>query len=170
LLGSGEILVVGRVKLSPPLAKESQSFSWVTENWRGKTMVIVGEDPTPIPRPFNTSVYSGRIEAPFDREFSVALPSRSFFLRGCVVPFDLSGGPPDQALLPGGFRVDVQASDRAIYIGTLHYRHDEFWKVTGVDVEDDYDHVQAECLKRWGPSVALRKSLLEVTSPERKSR
>lgn len=169
-LGSGEILVVGRVVLTPPLAQEEQSLSWITEEWRGKVMVVVGDTPTPIPRPFKTSEYRGRVEAPPDRVFSVALPAESFFIRGCIVPLDLSGGPPDQALLPGGWRVDVRPEDRAVYIGTLHYRRDEFWKVTGVEVEDEYESVSAECQKRWGPGVTLRKALATPVRREERER
>jgi hypothetical protein len=162
-LGSGEVLIIGRVRLTPPLGQEEQALSWLVSDWRGKIMVVVGDGPTPIPLPFRTSEYSGRIEAPADREFSVALPSRSFSIRGCVVPLDLSGGPADQALLPGGFRVDIRPDDVALYLGTIHYRRDEFWNITRVDVEDDYDRVLSECRKRWGDSVPLRKALVSAS-------
>jgi len=125
-LRSGEVLIIGRVLLTPPLTPEEQSLSWLATDWRGKVMLVIGDEPTPISRPFSTSEYSGRIEAPADREFSVALPGASFSVRGCVVPLDLSGGPADQAVLPGGFRVEVKPGDVALYIGTLHYRRDEF--------------------------------------------
>jgi len=159
-VGSGDVLVLGRIRLTPPLGADDQKLSWVVSGWRGKVMVVLGDEPTPIERPFNISEYSGRIEAPPDREFSVALPRRSFAIRGCVVPLDVSGGPTDEALLPGGYRVDVHPDDSAVYIGTLHYRHDEFWKITMVEVEDDYDRVVSECRKQWGGSVVPRKALL----------
>jgi hypothetical protein len=161
-LNSGEVLLIGRVKLTPPLEAEEQKLSWVVSDWRGKIMLIVGDEPTPIARPFSTSEYSGRIEAPADGEFSIALPRRPFAVRGCIVPLDLSGQVADQAVLPGGFRVDIRPDDVAVYIGTLHYRHDEFWKVTKVEVEDDYARVRSECLQRWGDSVSLRKSLMSA--------
>ena len=66
--------------------------------------------------------------------------------------------------------MEVRPGDIAIYIGTIHYHRDEFWKITSVEVEDDYERVIAECLKKWGPSAVLRKSLLDVTSAERKDR
>jgi len=159
-LGSSEVLILGRVTLSPPLKDDDQKLSWVASGWRGKVMVLIGDEPTPIARPFDISEYSGRIEAPPDREFSIALPRRPFAIRGCVVPLDVSGGPTDEALLPGGYRVDIHPDDVAIYIGTLHYVHDEFWKVTKVEVEDDYDRVVSECRKQWGDSVIPRKALL----------
>jgi hypothetical protein len=158
-IGSGEVLVLGRIALTPPLGDGDQKLSWVTSSWRGKVMVVIGDEPTPIARPFDISEYSGRIEAPADREFSVALPRRAFAIRGCVVPLDVSGGPTDEALLPGGYRVDIHPDDVAVYIGTLHYLHDEFWKVTKVEVEDDYDRVLSDCRKQWGNSIVPRKAL-----------
>ena len=169
-LRSGEVLIIGRVLLTPPLTPEEQTLSWLVTDWRGKVMMIIGDEPTPIARPFRTSEYSGRIEASADREFSIALPAASFSVRGCVVPLDLSGGPADQAVLPGGFRVEVRPGDVALYIGTLHYRRDEFWKVISADVEDEYPRIQSECQKRWGDSVPLRKALMtptEVQNPKR---
>jgi len=162
-LNSGEVLLLGRVKLTPPLAEEEQALSWLVSDWRGKVMVIVGDEPTPIARPFRTSEYSGRIEAPADAEYSVALPRQPFAIRGCVVPLDLSGPAADQALLPGGVRVDIRPDDVAVYIGTLHYRRDEFWNITGVSVEDDYDRVLAECRKRWGEPLTIRKALVSAS-------
>ena len=164
-LRSGEVLVIGRVLLTPPLGPEEQSLSWLVKDWGGKVMMLVGEEPTPIAQPFRTSEYSGRIEAPADREFSIALPSAPFYVRGCIVPLDLSGGPPDQALLPGGYRVELRRGDVAVYIGTLHYHRNEFWKITNAEVEDEFPRIQAQCRERWGDSVPLRKALMVPQRP-----
>jgi len=161
-LGSGEVLLIGRVRLTPPIAKDEQRLPGVAEDWRGQVMVIIGETFPPLERPFKTGGYKNRIEAPPDREFSVAVPASSFTIRGSVVPLRLDEPPTDEALLPGGFRVDVRPGDVAIYIGTIHYHRDEFWQITKIDVEDDYDQVRADCLKRWGPSASLRKTLVTV--------
>jgi hypothetical protein len=161
-LGSGEILLVGRIKLTPPISKDEQRLPGIAEDWRGHVMVILGETSAPLERPFKTSGYKNRIEAPPDREFSVAVPAGSFSIRGAVVPLKLDEPPTDEAVLPGGFRVEVRPGDRAIYIGTIHYHRDEFWQITKVEVEDDYDRVRADCAKRWGASDALRKAVVEV--------
>jgi len=161
-LGSGEILLVGRIKLTPPISKDEQRLPGIAEDWRGHVMVILGETAAPLVRPFKTSGYKNRIEAPPDREFSVAVPAGSFSIRGAVVPLKLDEPPTDEALLPGGFRVEVRPGDRAIYIGTIHYHRDEFWQITKIEVEDDYDRVRADCAKRWGASDALRKAVVEA--------
>lgn len=161
-LGSGEILLLGRVKVTPPIAKDEQRLPGIAEDWRGHVMVVLGETPAPLERPFKVSGYKNRIEAPPDREFSVAVPAGSFTIRGAVVPLRLDPPPTDEALLPGGFRVDVRPGDRAIYIGTIHYHRDEFWQITKIEVEDEYDRVRADCLKRWGGAEAPRKALVVV--------
>jgi hypothetical protein len=148
-LGSGEVLLIGRIKLTPPIAKDEQVLSSVAEEWRGRVMVIIGDTFTPLERPFKVSGYKNRIEAPPDREFSVAVPANSFSIRGGVVPLRLHTPPSDEALLPGGFQVEVRPGDTALYIGTIHYHRDEFWQITKVEVEDDYDRVRTDCLRRW---------------------
>src|SRR4030095_647069 len=113
--------------------------------------------------PFPVSGYKNRIEAPPDREFSVAVPASSFAIRGGVVPLRRHTPPHDEAFWPGEFRVEVRPGDTAVYIGPLHYHRDEFWQVTKIEVEDDYDRVRADCLRRWGPSASPRESV--VTTP-----
>jgi hypothetical protein len=159
-LGSGEILLIGRVKLTPPVSKDDQNLPGIADDWRGKVMVLIADEYRPLERPFQTSQYKGRIEAPPDREFSVALPAKSFAIRGGVVPLNLYN-PTDEALLPGGFQVEILPGDSAVYIGTIHYHRNEFWKVTKIDIEDDYDRVKAACLEKWGASAALRKSIVK---------
>ena len=165
-LGSGEILLIGRVKLTPPLSKDEQKLPGIAEDWRGKVMVLVADEYRPLQRPFPSSEYKGRIEAPPDGEFFVALPAKSFAVRGGVVPLTLYQ-PTDEALLPGGFRVEILPGDSAVYIGTIHYHRDEFWKVTRIDIEDDYDRVKAACLEKWGGSGALRKAIVKPPAAER---
>lgn len=163
-LGSGEVLLIGRIKLTPPIGKDEQTLSGLIEDWRGRVMLLLADEYRPIDRPVKVSDYRGRIEAPPDREFSVAIPVvASFAIRGGVIPLNLSEGPSDEALLPGGFRVELRPGDTAVYMGTIHYRRDEFWQIKGVEVEDDYERVHAECVRRWGPSASLRKAL--VTRP-----
>jgi len=161
-LGSGEVLLVGRIKLSPPIDKDEQRLPGIVSDWRGRVMVFIGDTFTPLERPFPGSGYKNRIEAPPDREFSVAVPARSFAIRGGVVPLKLDEPPTDEALLPGGFRVDLRPGDTAVYIGTIHYHRNEFWQITKVVVEDDYDRVRNDCLRRWGPSAPLRKAIVTL--------
>lgn len=161
-LGSGEVLLVGRVKVTPAIAKDEQRLPGIAEDWRGQVMVFIGETAAPLERPWKGWSYKNRIEAPPDREFSVAVPAASFFVRGGVVPLKLDAPPTDEAFLPGGFRVEIRPGDRAVYIGTIHYHRDEFWQITKVEVEDDYERVRADCERRWGGSDSLRKAVVVV--------
>jgi hypothetical protein len=168
-LGSGEVLLIGRVKLTPPIAKDEQLLSSAAEAWRCHVMLVIGDSAAPLQRPFPVSSYKDRIEAPPDREFSVAVPAGSFAIRGGVIPLRLHTPPNDEALLPGGFQVEVRPDDKALYIGTLHYHRDEFWQITKVTVEDDYARVSADCRRRWGPHAAPRKALVTVPPPAKKN-
>ncbi len=167
-LGSGEVLLIGRIKVTPPITKDEQSLPGVVEDWRYRVMVLISDQFHLVQHPVNISDYRGRIEAPPDREFSVAIPANSFWIRGGVVPLHLTEGPRDEALLPGGIRVELRPDDHAVYIGTIHYTRDEFWQIKSVKVEDEYDRVCTEIEKRWDPFGPPRKALITLPSPKPK--
>jgi hypothetical protein len=164
-LRSGEVLLIGRIKVTPPIEKDEQTISglWPNNAWRGKVLMLMSDRDQPIRHPVSNEDYRGRIEAPGDREFSVAVPVGSHVLRGGVVPLNYVKELHDEALFPGGFHVELRPDDIAVYIGTIHYKRNEFWQIQAVEVEDEYERVQADCLKRWGPSVSLRRAV--VTPP-----
>jgi len=70
----------------------------------------------------------------------------------------------DKAYFPAGFKVDVRPADRAVYIGTLRYRRNEFFQFTKRDVVDDYERANAEFRKKFGSRYALRKSLAALVN------
>jgi hypothetical protein len=167
-LRSGEVLLIGRIKLTPPIEKDEQTISGLYPKWRGRVLLLLADEYRPIQSPVSNSDYRGRIEAPPEGEFSVAIPAGPFVIRGGVVPLTYVGQLHDEALLPGGFRVELRPDDVAVYIGTIHYTRDEFWQIKDVEVEDDYDRVHAECLKRWGRDAPLRKALVARSQLEKR--
>jgi len=169
-LRSGEVLLIGRIKLTPPIEKNEQTISGLYPNWRGKVLLLLADEYRPIQSPVSNSDYRGRIEAPAEGEFSVAVPAASLVILGGVVPLTYVGQLHDEAFLPGGCRVDLRPDDVAVYIGTIHYTRDEFWQIKDVEVEDDYDRVHADCLQRWGPDAPLRKALVARSQLENRRR
>lgn len=156
-----QVLVVGRVVLSPALHAQEQRFSAINRGqWINRMFLLTSEDSTPMPTDPSLSDFTGRIEATLGETFHVAADAKPFFVRGGVVFLDDQGGRMNKAIFPGGFRVDVQPGDRAIYIGTIEYRRDELFNILGVRIIDEFDRASRDYRQKFGPGAHLRRALL----------
>ena len=160
-LGADEVLVVGRVKLTPPLDESEQRDSWnviVPGGYKNKARLLTGERWRALAPPLTMEDYRNNIHLDLGATSFASMPRKPFYiLLGAILMDDRN--PEDVAYLPGGFKVNVRSDDRAIYIGTLHYHRDEFFKVSRVVVEDDYARALADFRKQFGDGAKLRKSL-----------
>jgi len=161
-LGGNEIMIVGRVELDPPLRKGEQKIRGIViGNIENRIFLITDEQARPLPRDLALKDYAGRIEAPIGETFFVRSSSKPFHIIGGMLFLDIGGNSLDRAYFPGGVRVAVNAEDRAVYIGTLRYHRDEFWKILKVTIVDDYAAASAEFNKRFGGQQVLRKSMMQ---------
>jgi len=156
-VGADQAVIVGRVELLPPLAKDEQNLKNMigTDMLRNKVLLITGEKWRRMSAAPERADYEGRIEAPLEQTFFVRADNRPFY----ILVGELWLSAADKAYFPAGFRVDVRPADKAVYIGTLRYRRDEFFQFTRRDVVDDYERANAEFRKKFGTRYALRKSL-----------
>lgn len=155
-----EVAIVGRVVLTPPLAKDEQRLSLGSHSRRNKVALITDNEPRQLKGEPGMSDYRGRIDAELGDEFYVKSGRTPFYiLAGVVVLASGNNQRYDQAYLPGGLKVDIRAGDKAVYIGTVSYVRDEFFRITQMRVIDDYERVNAEFRKRFGSRHALRKAL-----------
>jgi hypothetical protein len=164
-VGPDEVIVVGRVELSPPLKPGEQKVGSTYAEYKDVAFMVVGDAPRAVPM-LGYGDLKSRLEAPLGKEFFVKHPAKPFFvLRGFILmnlEIKVSSGnqAPDsgQAPLNGLFQVDVKPGDRAVYVGTLRYTRDEFFE-TEATVRDDYARAKAEFEKRFGKGIVLRKAL-----------
>jgi hypothetical protein len=164
-LGQDEVLVVGRVKLTPPLDDSEQRDSWnvvVPGGYKNKVRMLTGERWRSLSPPLTMEDYRNNVHLEIGATSFASMPRKTFYILLGAIMMDDSN-PQDVAYLPGGFKVGVRDDDRAIYIGTLHYHRDEFFKVTRVQVEDDYTRGLADFRKQFGDGAKLRKSLATKT-------
>ena len=156
-LGSDQVVIVGRVELLPPLAKDEQNFKNMigADMVRNKVLLMTAEKWRRLNAEPERADYEDRIEAPLEQTFFVRGNNRPFY----VLVGELWLSAADKAYFPAGFKVDVRSTDRAVYIGTLRYRRNEFFQFTKRDVVDDYERANAEFRKKFGSRYALRKSL-----------
>jgi len=161
-IGGSEIMLVGRVELDPPLRKGEQKIRGIViGNIENRMFLITDEQARPLPRDLALKDYAGRIEAPIGETFFVRSGSKPFYILGGMLFLDIGGNALDRAYFPGGLRVTVNPEDRAVYIGTLRYHRDEFWKITRVVIVDDYAAANAEFTARFGSQQVLRKAMMQ---------
>ena len=171
-LPSGEVVLVGRIELDPPLKPGEQKLSPRYAEYERLAMVIVGEDLREIDRPALGDMKQ-RINATFGEHFFVNHPARPFYIlkswvvmRAEIKVVSPSARTDDGvAPLQGVFRGDVKPGDQAVYIGTIRYHRDEFFGTTRVVVRDDYASANAEFQRRFGRTMTLRKSLAVPVRP-----
>lgn len=157
-----ETMLVGRIELVPPLGRTEQTIR--DEQWRGKAMLITSRDETP-PKRIGIEELGNRIDVPLNETFYVSGPGVPFFVvDASVLMREPTSRDPvgARAPLPAGFQVNIRPSDRAIYLGTLRYHRDEFFRITQVEVVDEYPKELAEFAKRFGPLTELRRATLRV--------
>jgi hypothetical protein len=164
-VGPDQVIVVGRVELSPPLKPGEQKVGSTYAEYKDVAFMVTGDSPRAVSS-MGWGDLKSRLEAPLGKEFFVTHPVKPFFiLRGFIfmnLEIKVTSGDqaPDagQAPLNGLFQIDVKPGDRAVYIGTLRYTRDEFFE-TEATVRDDYARAKVEFEKRFGKSLVLRKAL-----------
>jgi hypothetical protein len=160
-LDSGELVLVGKVEMVPPLRKGEQKIAGnVIGNFENRIYLMMDERLRPLPDDPRIADYAGRIEAPIGGTFFVRSKAAPSYVLGGILFLEMTGSSTQRVYFPGGFQVAARPGDRALYIGTLRYHRDEFFEITRVTVVDDYAAANAEFITRFGKGAALRKALL----------
>lgn len=157
-LAQGRVILVGKVELDPPLAKDEQDLR-LGERGQGNLINLLTSptQTTMDPDKLGMGDYRTAIKAPLGSEFFVVAPHAQANIRGAMLY--MHGG--DQIFFPGGLRYAAGEQDKAIYIGTIRYRRNAFYEIVGMDVIDEYARANAAFNKRFGGSMKLRKALLK---------
>jgi hypothetical protein len=160
-LHGGDTIVVGRVELVPPLHKEEQKIRGLNSgSFENKIFVMTDEQNRVLTKEPVAADYSGRIEATLGKNFFVRSNNKPFFIIGAMMYLELSGNGMNRAYFPGGMKVSIKPGDKAVYIGTVQYHRNEFFEITNITINDDYDSANAEFKNKFGARTPLRKALL----------
>lgn len=84
-----------------------------------------------------------------------------FYYGFILMDINEDNGEGIYAYLPAEWVVDPKSEEKAIYIGTIKYTRDEFFRITKVEIIDEYDTVSKEFYAKYGNSIPLKKSLLK---------
>lgn len=163
-IAENEIIVVGTIELSPSLGKEEQKLSpsgvidlaGYGEMNRNRAMLQFNTKPEP-------SDYKLLMNPELGKTFFFKIPRDAKYLVDGRIIVELGRrGPVSEILLPTGLKIDVRPGDKAVYIGNLKYKRDDFNSVTGVQLKDAYKSAERAFRKKFGGKYKLRKSLLKV--------
>lgn len=160
-LGKDEAVVVGRVELVPPLHKDEQKIKGIViGDVENKIFLITDEQYRVLTQEPGMDDFAGRIEAKIGKNFFVRSHNKPFYILGGMLYLELGGREMNRVYFPGGMKVSLKPSDKAVYVGTVQYHRDEFFDIKKVVILDDYDRVNAEFKKKFGAKAPLRKALL----------
>jgi hypothetical protein len=161
-LGSGQVIVVGRLELVPPLDEREAGFkSLFWKKYNNKAFVIIDDHDRKLTKEPTLSDYSGRIEAQLGQTFMVQSDDRPFYILGSMIMLQAGKTEGEPVYLPGGFKVDIHPGDQAVYIGTIRYYRNEFFDVEKVTIRDEYEQANLEMKKQLGSSRQLKKRLVK---------
>ncbi len=154
-----EVIVVGRIELTPALTDEDQILQGLgTGKFKNKVYVITDEEW----RDKQGGIAAGddAFEAMLGEPFYIKGPNKPFYFLTSVIYTEVSSnGSMRNVNLPGGVKIELRNNDKAVYIGTIRYARNEYFDITKSEISDDYDRANAAFKKKFGVKYNLRKAL-----------
>jgi hypothetical protein len=169
-LGSADVVVVGRIELHPPLQPGEQllvasASSLDARRQKDAFYLVISDHLINLgekkERTANTTA--------FGEDTALTYVQKNFFIKAVTRPLYISGGflytavtegRRELAPLQAALRVDIQPRDRAVYIGTIEFHRDEFFRVSKVIVRNDYARAAGEFKKKFGTKYKLTERLV----------
>lgn len=138
--GAGEVVVIGKIELVPPLdARYEQKSHWNVvgeERMLGRIWMSTGAEYLPVTTPqLDASQFQASLEAQWGVPFMVKAPRQRTYLNGGVTHLDVLR--QERLWFPGGLYFDIPAGARAVYIGTLRYYRNDFNAITRMEIVDE---------------------------------
>ncbi|MCX8124590.1 MAG: hypothetical protein N3F66_10565 [Spirochaetes bacterium] len=163
-LDKDDVILVGKVILDPPLHPNEYTKIISIKGSTGYVYLYYSTKVKPIESlDIGLSQISNSIKTENAKTFYVKFKNQPlYFYYGFVLmDIDTDSGNDSYAYLPAGWVVNPQSNDKAVYIGTIKYYRDEFFRITKVDIIDEYDNVSKEFYEKYGNTIPLKKSLLK---------
>ncbi len=170
-LGKNEVILVGRIVVDPPFAPDEQVLGHRVLVYWYKNIIALGVYKKKPPAgkydfdQFGEDKMKYMFFTKLNKTFFLKGDNRSFYIVGgsIVMKYIDSGNTTyiTTQAYPARFKVNIQSSDKAVYIGTLVYTRNDFGDVKKVRLKDEYKKAKKEFRKKFGRSLKLRKSLLQ---------
>ena len=156
-----EILIVGRIKLSPLLQPEEQEFQpGKMEGMPGRAIMVRNIVKEPLPE-IDALASADTFKVTLDKDFLLTLSHNPVALLGGYVYITGERGLVSSIQLPGSWQLGIREDDHALYIGTIHYIRSEYDLILDYIVEDDYPQAYEAYQHRLAEGIILRKELVK---------
>jgi hypothetical protein len=167
-----EIVLVGRIELSPPLTPSERELETNSDQLRNKAQLFLSNDPIAADPSTKRQAPSSMVDLGSD--FFVRLPRAPVVYYAGALVFMHSvdavgyGGRKvvfdDRELrLPGATKFVIPRGANAVYIGTIRYYRDVYGTITQVQVVDDYERARRVFAAKYGSSLVLER----ISQPSR---
>lgn len=156
-----EVVIVGTIDLKPKLDKDEQELDpkgvWDVMGYGGKnknrSMITFNSKPV-------SSGYKYVINPELGKVFFFSVPRDLKYIVDGEILTVFSRFGSEKIILPTGFKINIKAKDKAVYIGKIRYIRDDFNSITRVEFKDDYKNALKQFRKKFGKKYKLRKSLI----------
>lgn len=138
-LRPGEIVLVGKVELVPPLGKfEQQNLKTIgSGRFKNKISVTFSDKKPSMKKGSNEGTSYKEIDS-----YAGVKPGETFFLRrprsksiyylGGIIHLASTRSGLDSMVLPGGLKLHPRKHSRAVYLGTIRYYRNDYNEITKV--------------------------------------
>lgn len=163
-IGKDDVLLVGKVILEPALGSNEYKKIITIQGTTGYIYLYSSNKLKPLESlevGFKEVVNSIKTENV--RTFYIKIKNQPLYIYYGFIMMDIDhiNNVGVYAYLPAGWIVNAQSGDKAVYIGTIKYQRDEFFRITKVEIIDEFETVSKEFYEKYGNAVPLKKSLLK---------
>jgi len=171
----GDKLIVGRIRIEPPLEPGEQNLRSRRLTSRDNSTVIVPGAKkfmnsffmlldTKKSDPTQDDLIKNEILVPIDETFALAGKKAPVYVlsTGIAMTVTFAKDGKSRAFLPSGYKIPIGKNDDAVYIGTIVYYRDEFMRVSKVSIKDEYDSALRDMKKKFGKGFKMRKALVDA--------
>lgn len=157
-----KVVLVGKLALSPPLMPGEQVLRTGFGRRLQNAVLLYCSEQIRDFRTWRPDTYEGSFAVVPGKTFSISVNRAGTIYVSGAAFYSIYDPPYDIQLhtFPSLFKLELNADDRAVYIGTIHYTRDEQNRLTMVSIRDDYKAAQEEFRERFTNGSGLRKALL----------
>lgn len=155
-LKADEVVLVGKIRLKPKLAKDEQDFSGTigAKRMKGKIYITVDNKHNPVKDYISLNGIKNVGEVEANKTFAVVVKkTKPLIYSGAFVYVSNS----DYYILPGGIKIRHGNKDRALYIGTIEYTRNMFNEITRVKIKNQYAEAKRFMRKKFGSQLKLKR-------------
>lgn len=158
-----EIIIVGTLDLTPKLGEDEQylkpsgviMLGDIDSYYKNRALIQFNNKP-------EESDYKNMINPELGKTFFFKVPrDMKYLVEGSVVMELSTHGVSGKIVLPTWFKVDLKPSDKAVYIGKIKYKRDDFNSIVDMKLIDDYASAEKQFRKKFGGKYKLRKALIK---------